>query len=214
MGTLRYRRAGHDADKHPTDPRVQRYLYVFWHETLLVPATFKVRAHVLISQHADGEMIAQVCRHLRIGVVRGSTTRGGSKGLLEMLHKARHSHLAVTPDGPRGPRRRVQVGTIFLASHTGLPIVPLGLAYARAWRARSWDRFAIPQPWTTAHGVIGPTLHVPRGLDRAALEHYRRLLEERLLEATAAAERWAAGGPRPTVRLIPAIDALPRRASA
>src|SRR5687768_604502 len=67
-----------DPIPQPTDPRIQRNLFLFWHETLLFATQFRTRVHVLISQHADGEFITQVCRHLRIGVVRGSTTRGGA----------------------------------------------------------------------------------------------------------------------------------------
>jgi lysophospholipid acyltransferase (LPLAT)-like uncharacterized protein len=197
MNTVRCRIAILDSCTHPTDPRVQRYIYAFWHETLLFPAARRAKVHILISQHADGELIAQVCRHLGIGVVRGSSTRGGSQALLELLHCSRRAHLAVTPDGPRGPRRRLQRGLILLASASGLPIVPCGVGFARAWRARSWDRFAVPHPWSTATGVLGPAIRVPPRLTRDGLEHYRRLVEEQLLLATDAAERWAKGGVHP-----------------
>ena len=196
MGTLRYRLDFRASGPHPTDPRVRRCIYAFWHESLLFATRFRTRVHVLVSQHADGELIARVCRHLGFGVVRGSSRRGGGQGLLDMLHKARTSHLAITPDGPRGPRRRVQPGTIFLAAHTGLPVVPFGVGYSRAWRAPSWDSFAVPLPYSTAACVVAPPVCVPGGLDPNGLEHYRRLLEDRLLTATDAAERWALGRPR------------------
>src|SRR5262249_28146081 len=144
MNTLVVRNDFCASGPQPTDPRRERFLYLFWHETLLFATQFRTRVHVLISQHADGELITQVCRHLRIGVVRGSTTRGGAGGLWDLLKVAKRTHLAITPDGPKGPRRRVQPGAIFLASHTGLPIVPLGVGFAQAWRAQTWDRFAIP----------------------------------------------------------------------
>src|SRR5205085_11486274 len=101
------------------------------------------------------------------------------------------------PDGPKGPRRRVQAGLIFLAAQTGLPIVPFGVGYTHAWRARSWDRFAVPLPGSTAVGIFAPAIHVPRGLNRAQLESYRRLVEERMRAASDAAERWAATGAKP-----------------
>jgi lysophospholipid acyltransferase (LPLAT)-like uncharacterized protein len=113
-----------------------------------------------------------------------------------MLEAARHSHLAMTPDGPRGPRRRVQPGTIYLAAKTGLPIVPFGVGFAKAWRARSWDRFAVPYPYSRVTLVSAAPIDVPPELDGKALTHYRGLLEERLLHATEEAERWAAGQPR------------------
>ena len=197
MSTIRRRICLPDSYLHPADARLERFLYAFWHETLLFPMAFTGKIHVLISQHGDGELIAQVCRHLRIGVVRGSTTRGGSRGLLDLMRCSRRSHLGVTPDGPRGPRRRVQPGLIFVASYTGLPVVPAGIAYDRAWRFRSWDRFALPWPGSVARCVVAPTVYVPKKLSRAGLEHYRSLVEERLLRATAAAEAWAAGGKKP-----------------
>jgi lysophospholipid acyltransferase (LPLAT)-like uncharacterized protein len=197
MGTIRYRIVTLDSGVHPADARVRRFVYAFWHETMLFPAGLKARIHVLISQHADGELIAQVCRHLRVGIVRGSSTRGGSQALLELLRCSRRSHLLVTPDGPRGPRRRLQLGLILLASASGLPIVPCGIGYSRAWRARSWDRFAVPHPWSTATCVVAPAIPVPPHLNRDQLEHYRRLVEEQLQSATEAAERWAKGGARP-----------------
>jgi lysophospholipid acyltransferase (LPLAT)-like uncharacterized protein len=197
LGTVRRRADTRACGPHPTDPRRQRCIYAFWHESLLTASTFPTRCHVLISQHADGELIARVCGHLGIGTVRGSTTRGGVEALLDLVRVSRRSHLAVTPDGPRGPRRRVQPGVIFLAAHTGLPVVAFGVGYSRAWRAPSWDRFAVPLPGSTAYAVGATPLQVPAGINRADLEHYRRLLEQRLLAATAAAERWAETGVRP-----------------
>jgi lysophospholipid acyltransferase (LPLAT)-like uncharacterized protein len=215
MSTIRPRICFPDELRHPADPRVERFVYAFWHDTLLLPTAYSTRIHVLISQHGDGEMIAQICRHLRIGTVRGSTTRGGTQALLNMLKLSRRAHLGVTPDGPRGPRRQVQVGLIFIASYTGLPIVPLGVGYQRAWRFRSWDRFALPWPWSEARCVVAPPISVPARLNREGLEHYRSLVEERLLKATAAAERWAAGGKRPSpIELWHNTEPLDRKASA
>src|SRR5260370_6652572 len=159
MGTVRYCFAF--ADKvHPADVRRERFIYAFWHEAILFPAATRAKIHILISQHADGELIARMCRHLGHGVVRGSSTRGGGIALLELLRCSKRSHLAVTPDGPRGPRRQVKMGAIFMASITGLPIVPLGIGFSKAWRLGSWDRFAIPRPWSTAMCVVGPAIHV------------------------------------------------------
>jgi lysophospholipid acyltransferase (LPLAT)-like uncharacterized protein len=183
------RASGH----HPADPRRERFLYLFWHETLLFATLFRAKVHVLISQHADGELIAQICRHLRIGVVRGSTTKGGIGALWDLLAVAKETHLAITPDGPKGPRRRVQPGAIFLASQTGLPILPFGIGSAQAWRARTWDRFVVPCPFTLATVVGAAPVHVPPALSLNDLAFYRSLVEQRLLGATEEAERWALG---------------------
>jgi lysophospholipid acyltransferase (LPLAT)-like uncharacterized protein len=193
LGTVRVRVVSADGHAHPADPEVERFIYAFWHEALLAPAKMKANVKVLVSRSADGELIAQVCRRLGIGVVRGSPAHGGVKGLLDLLRDGQNAHLAFTPDGPRGPRRQLKSGIVFAASHTGLPIVPVGVGFSLAWRARSWDRFAVPRPFSTVTGVIGQPIVVPPRLDHEGIDRYRRLVEDTMLEVTRAAERWAAG---------------------
>src|SRR5262245_1025088 len=90
LGTVRPRLALTGPERHPIDPRRQRYIYVFWHESLLLmTAWWRVKLFVLISHHADGELITRVCRRLGFGVVRGSTTRGGGPALLELVRRSR-----------------------------------------------------------------------------------------------------------------------------
>jgi lysophospholipid acyltransferase (LPLAT)-like uncharacterized protein len=208
LATLRFRYYALGPDVNPNHcPPGTRYIYAFWHEMLLLPALRFARPdiRVLISTHADGELIAQVCRKLGFGLVRGSSTRGGTEALREMLDESR-AHFAITPDGPRGPRRQAQLGVVFLAARTGLPIVPLGLSFSRAWRANSWDRFAIPQPFSRAVCVSGELIEVPARSSRADLEVYRQRLEAALAHATALAEQHAGHCPpaAPPVSRTPA----------
>ncbi len=170
-----------------------RYIYAFWHETIL--AMIGVRRirnmSVLISRHQDGEYIAQIVGWLGVSLVRGSSRRGGRGALLRLLNEARANHLLITPDGPRGPRRHLQPGVVFLAERSGLPIVPVGFGFANAWRARSWDRFAVPTPYSSVTCVVGDPISVPAGLDDA--ERWQVRVEQALLATTAAAERLASG---------------------
>src|SRR5437764_5478012 len=102
VGTLRYRYRPLGPDLDPTRPGFRgRYIYVFWHENILLPAYQYGRRdiRVLISQHADGRLIAEAARHLGFRVVAGSTTRGGVEAVRRMLRLSRTSHLALTPDG-------------------------------------------------------------------------------------------------------------------
>lgn len=194
VGTLRYRRTMVDAGVDPLLPgQKRRFLYAFWHETLLIPALryAQTPTTVLISQHADGEMIAHACRHLGVRTVRGSTTRGGVEAMRQILKLKGRRHIVVTPDGPKGPRRVVQPGMLFLAARTGLPIVPVGFGFRTAWRLRSWDRFALPCPFSPVVGVIGAPLHVPADLNRSSLEHWRQKAQEAMDRVTAEAEEWA-----------------------
>jgi lysophospholipid acyltransferase (LPLAT)-like uncharacterized protein len=192
IGSLRlyHRPLGFDAIPRPGPCNGARYLFAFWHEDLLVPTHFYSRPDlsVMISEHADGKLIAEACRHLRVGVVAGSTTRGSVKALRKMRALAARSHLAMTPDGPRGPRRKAQPGIVYLAAQTGLPIVPVGFAYHAARRLSSWDRFALPLPFSAVMMVSEEPISVPRGLGREELEAYRARVEAALERASAAAE--------------------------
>jgi lysophospholipid acyltransferase (LPLAT)-like uncharacterized protein len=181
------------AGPHPVDPRDTRYIYVFWHEAVLIPTVFRAPAHVLTSQHADGEFLASAVGHMRFKSIRGSSTRGGSAALLNLIRASQKTHLVITPDGPRGPRRRVQPGAVFLASVTGLPIVPIGIGFRNAWRLRSWDKFAIPKPFSGVRAVLGAPLSVPAGIETKGILQYVNLLQQELDGVTAAAERWATG---------------------
>jgi lysophospholipid acyltransferase (LPLAT)-like uncharacterized protein len=196
VGSLHYRYHGLGPEIRPGHPRTrQRYIYAFWHENLLVLARHYGRpdVHVLISQHADGQLIAETCHWLGFSLVRGSTTRGGVEALRHMMRLG-NGHIAITPDGPRGPRRRVQSGLIYLAAQTGLPIVPGGVGYCRPWRAGSWDRFALPRPCSAARCVTGRPIAVPADLSRDQLEEYRQQVEQSLEEVSRLAERWAEAG--------------------
>jgi lysophospholipid acyltransferase (LPLAT)-like uncharacterized protein len=186
-------------DDPAVDPEVarrtgQRYIYAFFHEVMLFPAYYWnwPEMHILISDHADGEMITQVVRRLGFSVVRGSTTRGGARALRDMLGRIDRGHLCFTPDGPRGPRRHVHQGMIYVASRLGLPIVGAGMAFSQAWRAKSWDRFAVPHAFTDAVCVTPRAIVVPPDADRETLEAYRLEVENSMNEAMNRAEAWAA----------------------
>jgi lysophospholipid acyltransferase (LPLAT)-like uncharacterized protein len=197
VGTVRYhyRPLGPNLDPHQPG-FAGRYLYAFWHENILIPAYHYGRrdVYVLISEHADGRLIAEACRHLGFRTVEGSTTRGGTKALRGMRRLAKVAHLAITPDGPRGPRRQVQQGLVYLAAKTGLPIVPIGVAFGGAWRMRSWDRFVLPHPYSAAWLVTTEPIRVPADADKEGLEAYRRLVEQELDRASRTADQWAARG--------------------
>ena len=147
----------------PSDTPV-RNIYPIWHENLILP-TIKSRAPdvaALISKHADGQILGELIKSVGMGMVQGSTTRGGIEAVRTILGgNAGRNHLAITPDGPRGPRRVVQAGTVYLASRTGMTIVCLGIGYDRPWRAKSWDRFAVPRPWSRARLVCADAITVP-----------------------------------------------------
>lgn len=180
-----------------TDPRRadRPTIFAFWHEMLMFPAYSHARlATVMVSNHRDGEFIAQVVRMMRGRSVRGSTRRGGAAAARQMLRLAGLDHLAITPDGPRGPRRTAQPGVIYLASRSGMPIVPVGFAYSHARRANSWDRMAVPWPFCRARSVSGQPIHVPPRLRRDDLADWAGRLERALNQAQQRAELLARTG--------------------
>ena len=174
-----------------------RFVYATWHEYVFIPTWLYSQADTtwLIGQHADGEIAAQISLKLGASVVRGSSTRGGTAALLRLLRQPDATrHLGITVDGPKGPRRQFQFGAVYLASRTGLPIVPIGVGFGRCWRARSWDRFAVPYPFSRVRCVSLHPVHVPPGLGADELEPYRQQAEAVQSHATAVAEHWAETG--------------------
>ncbi len=138
--------------------------------------------HCLVSPHGDGRLLAAFARLRGYGVVHGSSSRSreGLEAFRAMKRLARRGHaLAVSPDGPRGPRQRVSRGIIRLAQHTGLPIVPVANASSRAKvLTGTWDRFRIPLPFSRIYMVWGEPLFVARDASETTLEALRRDLEE------------------------------------
>ena len=166
-------------------------ILAFWHGRLsMMPFSWPGRpVTVLVSRHADGEVISRILRRFGIRSVRGSTFRGAHAGLRAMLRAYREgSHLGIAPDGPRGPREQVQLGVIELARRTGAPVVPIGFGASAGWYLPTWDRFFLPRPFARGIFVFGDALVVPSGADRQALEAARGELTRRLAAVTAAAD--------------------------
>ncbi len=198
MRTLDYRAVFYDRSVDPVLAVGSPRIYVFWHENILIPLYLRGRCHLtmLLSQHGDAEVLARVAHHMGFDCVRGSTYHGGARAIWELSERSRGQHLTITPDGPRGPRRQFAQGPIYLASRLQLPLVVMGLGYDRPWRANSWDKFAVPRPYSRARAVIGPPLQLPLSLDRSELEECRLRVERLLNNLTLEAEAWAAAGTR------------------
>ena len=175
----------------------ERVISAFWHDRLLM-MTFAYPPHVattIISRHRDGEYIARVAERLDFSVVRGSATRGGAQGFRQLLQVLEGGgHVGITPDGPKGPARRVKPGVIELSRLSGMPILPLAFGASPAVRLRSWDNFLIPYPFARGVFVWGEPLYVPPELTRAETEGLQEELAARVNAVTAEADRLAAGG--------------------
>lgn len=204
MGTLDYKVAYYDRTIDPVYPEYRgQKIYVFWHEYILFPLYLRGHCNfaMLLSRHRDAEVLSHAAHHFGFEFVRGSTNRGGVGALREMLARSQRMNLTITPDGPRGPRRQLAPGCVYLASKLGLPLVAMGYGYDRPWRVRNaWDQFAIPRPFSRARAIPSGEIHVPPNLDRDGLEHYRLRVEQLLNRLTTEAESWAASGRRKRIQ--------------
>jgi lysophospholipid acyltransferase (LPLAT)-like uncharacterized protein len=182
---------GHIQDEYRR--RGEPAIGAFWHGRLLMmPAGYRGnKLTILISLHQDGELISRTANYFGFKSIRGSTTRGGFSAMREMLKASREGYdIAITPDGPRGPRYHVQNGIIELARRTGMAIIPLTFSSSRKKLFRSWDRFLFPYPFSRGVFIWGEPVFVPRQMNGREFEFKRLLLERRLREITGRADRY------------------------
>ncbi|MBD3336155.1 MAG: DUF374 domain-containing protein [Candidatus Eisenbacteria bacterium] len=182
-------------------------LYALWHAKILTLAYAYRNQGVgmLISRNRDGEIISQIVTRMGYRPVRGSTSRGGMRAILEMVREGRAGRiLGITPDGPRGPAETLQAGVLLAAQRSGLPVVAMGLAAHPSTRLASWDGFLIPHPGARCVVSVAPPLRIPQEIPPAELEaRCGPGLEEHLKanddHAHAELARWTAGAgePRP-----------------
>ena len=156
----------------------QRVIFTLWHGELL-PLLWHHRKQgvaVVISEHRDGEIIAQIAERLGYTTVRGSSSRGGGRALIGLMRAVEGGRDgAVTPDGPRGPAHVFAPGAAIAAQRTGVPLLPIRASATRAWRLKSWDRFLVPKPFATVRVVYGPLTAVDAASPREAAEQAPRL---------------------------------------
>lgn len=162
------------------------YIFAFWHNRLFVmPLAFRrwcghrKGAVGLASASRDGTLLSHILERIGIRTVRGSSSRRGSAATLALIKEMREGYDAmITPDGPRGPRYRLNPGVIFLAAKTGQPILFLQVEFSRCVRLRTWDRFIIPLPFSRVIFTSLPLYFVPPTEDAKELETHRARLEE------------------------------------
>jgi lysophospholipid acyltransferase (LPLAT)-like uncharacterized protein len=190
--TLRIERVGEE-NLNPIQKNRGQVIYAFWHGRMLI-LSYSYRwqkIHVLISQHRDGELIARIIQRLGFVSVRGSTTRGGTKAIFEMASKGASGYdVAITPDGPKGPKFEVQMGTVYIAQRSGMPIVPITSSAKGCWTLPSWDGFLIPKPFSKAVIIIGEPIYVPLESTPQELEEKREEVEKKLFELTQKADNY------------------------
>jgi lysophospholipid acyltransferase (LPLAT)-like uncharacterized protein len=146
--------------------------------------------YILISQSRDGELINRIVKRFNNHSVRGSSSKGGIQALKVLIKIAREGkRILITPDGPRGPAFKLQPGIITLASQTGIPIIPFHHESIKQKKAKSWDAMRIPALFNTIIVSYGEPIFIPPNLDEQIFEHYRQLVENRMMENLYKAEK-------------------------
>ncbi len=197
MKLINFRISHYDRSVDPARPEYNEHvIFAFWHEyiSVVLPHWGHTPLTILTSQHKDGEYVTQTARYLRMHIVRGSTSRGGSAAIRQLKKNAKFSSLTLTPDGPRGPRREMAMGPIFLASLLKMPIVPVGVGMQNPWRLKTWDRFAIPRPLSRVRMIFGPKIYVDRKTTRESLDDVRLGVQRLMNELCDSAQSWADSG--------------------
>jgi lysophospholipid acyltransferase (LPLAT)-like uncharacterized protein len=158
-------------------------VYAFWHgSTFLLPATHQDSGIVvMVSESRDGEIAARMLGHFGFEVVRGSYRRKGNRALIALINRMRRGRsVAITVDGPRGPRHAAKQGVVFLAGEVRAPIVPVATGAGHSWTLeRSWDKRAIPAPFSKGVIVYGEPI-VVKGTSREEIAAKRQGLTESL----------------------------------
>ncbi len=159
-----------------------------WHGELALPPMYyayvlrggKPKLHIIISEHRDGEYIARTMKYIGLDAVRGSSTRGGAKAMMQAIKKMREgSDLAITPDGPRGPRHEVADGIVAIAQKQECKIIALSIEASRFWQFKSWDRFYLPKPFSTITFYASEPFDI-NGMEKEAA---KKLIHDKLVRA-------------------------------
>ncbi len=194
--TLRFRVSdpgGWVRGRHRRDPKI----WACWHGQQLVAFYFFRRrgTGILSSLSRDGDYSSSILRLFGWHIVRGSSSRGGARGLLELLrHLRAGGELGLTPDGPQGPAYHIEPGILYLAAKTGAPVIPFAIAARPGWTARSWDRFLVPMPFARCAVFFGRPFHVREEITDANLARLQTALAEAIHQANRGAEAMLFGG--------------------
>ena len=194
----RWRACGAEAPAALWDARAP-FILALWHSQLMMlPRCWRqgVPFAMLISAHRDGELASLVIGHLGLGTISGSSRKSGAQALRTMVRRLGAGEcVGITPDGPRGPRRRASEGIISVARLAGVPILPVAASATRRRVLASWDRFSVALPFSRGAFVWGTPIDVARDADAAALEAARREVEDQLNALTDEADRLCGHAP-------------------
>jgi hypothetical protein len=168
-------------------------IYTFWHDRVFLSTYFWQRRAIVVmtSRSFDGEYIARFIQRFGYGAARGSSSRGATGAVVEMVRLMRAGcPAAFTIDGPRGPRYVAKMGAVLLSKKTGNPVLPFTIVARSFWEGKSWDRYQVPKPFTRARVFLAPPIYVAPDTDEEGLKAKRDELQRALDEINQRGEEW------------------------
>ncbi len=163
----------------------KNFIMACWHgELLMIPYAYThykkdPKVKLVISEHFDGNLIAKTLNKFGFETIRGSSTRGGVKALIESIKSLKDGYdLGITPDGPKGPRYEVHDGIIVMAQKAKVKIVLVEIKPTKYWQISSWDKFIIPKPFGIINYYISDFIDV----ENIKLEDAKMLVKNGLLK--------------------------------
>ncbi|MBN1620709.1 lysophospholipid acyltransferase family protein [candidate division WOR-3 bacterium] len=167
-------------------------VYFLWHRDMLVPAYFfRNRGYrVLIGRHRDAEFISIISEKLGYRTLRGSSTRGATAAMRNIVKSLEKKQLVViTPDGPKGPSEKIKEGPLFAALKTGAPVIPIIVSYKRCYTFGSWDKFRLAFPFSKVCILLGGPVKLQGLSSRDNILRIKKTIEKKILRLEKVAKR-------------------------
>ena len=172
----------------------ENFILCFWHGRLLmIPFSWKrgKNINMLISEHPDGQLISKTVKYFGINTIHGSSSKGGTKALRNIIKTLRSGQsVGITPDGPRGPRMKMNSAIIKIAGLTGYKILPLSCSVKNKFFLNSWDKFLVALPFGKGCFVWGKPLKINKDISKKQDLKLSNKLENILIKLTKEADHY------------------------
>lgn len=160
------------------------FVLSMWHDCCTIAAWAMKNSNitVMISDSKDGEYVSRLANSFGIPTIRGSSSSGSEKAIRAALRVlAQKKPIAITPDGPRGPRYKMKSGVLWFAASSKSPIIPLHIESSRQWEFKSWDKHCFPKPFSTIHVRFGDPIYIDRNRVEENIEHVTQEVEDGMM---------------------------------
>lgn len=169
------------------------FILAFWHSQLMmVNFSWKSekKLNILASGHSDGRFGALIAKYLNANNIPTSNSQKkiSLRPIFELLNNK--NYIAITPDGPRGPKEKVSEGIIKIASKTSTIIIPIGFWSSKNFSLNSWDSFLITLPFSKCCFVWGNPIKITGHIKDNEIEKYQIILENEISQCIIKAKNY------------------------